>query len=100
MADKERYDNDEIQTLHSSGNYAGAFVPLSDKWVPVGNPDNKDWMEIGGKVDSWKPGTSHIALGGYPSWGDAAENNIESNGDTHQYALGIGGFREAGNCVC
>ena len=44
-----------------------------DLWIPVGDTNNKDWIQ-GGDIGSHYPGKSHVANFGYPSWGDINTN--------------------------
>ena len=42
-------------------------------WIPVGDPVNRDWMQIGDVTDLDNfLGKSHVQSWGYPSWGDDA----------------------------
>jgi hypothetical protein len=47
----------------------GAAFVTGDMWVPVGDPSNKDWIQIGDHASHF-PGKSHVAVYGYPSWGN------------------------------
>ena len=41
-----------------------------DQWIAIGDPDNKDWFQIGNTDNA---GKSYVESYGYPPWGDKEE---------------------------
>lgn len=83
-----------VSTDYAVGTNLGAFFPGQNIWAAVGDPANKDWIEIGSIFHY--PGKSQVKdEGNYPNWGD-----VDNVFLLLKYAMKIGGFNDAGNCEC